>query len=133
MHLNHLGFFPSENGVGYNAFAVSSTQNTVLHIELLSGKVTMIEGEQMQNKDGTVVHHALNIFVTGAEGAFSSTDVIWSQTHRKIVSGGDFFEHLMTSSRTSIIGLDGQRKRIQCHWQNVNNTSTFVALPLAYQ
>ena len=48
MHLNHLGFFASENGVGYNAFAVSSTQNTVLHIELLSGKVTMIEGEQMQ-------------------------------------------------------------------------------------
>ncbi|ESO00687.1 hypothetical protein HELRODRAFT_175670 [Helobdella robusta] len=109
LHLNDISFYRAETGIGYNAYATSYVQNTILHLELLTGKVNMIEG---------------------AEGTFTPDDIAWNRRFRKVERGGPFFGHLMTSSKNSITGLDGQKKHIQCHWQDVEKTTTISALPL---
>ena len=43
--LDDVAFFPSDRGFGYNFFATSADKNSMLFVDLESGKVEMIDGE----------------------------------------------------------------------------------------
>ena len=101
----------------------SSITPNVVHVEI--NWLNYIEVWHFLYLTSCVCSFVVCIFV-GVGEAINPSEWRWSKHNRVIVSGGVFGEYLMTPSRNSVVVIDGNRRHVQCEWQDIAHGNIIV-------
>lgn len=103
--IDDISFFHSSRKSGYDTYLTSAKRNDVIYVNLETGKMEVIKnvGHSSDKKSWP-----------------------WLESQWSIVSGNVFSEYLLTSTKNSVVIINGHMRDVQCEFKDLKKSDVAV-------